>query len=510
MFFELSRNRRAVDIEQVCCEDRRSLLSCSFLHENTSPQIHSYQAIDCSGGRRSTAVSFLAPSVHAADPAYLMPTGLGGGHTDDGIQPCDPNPAAPGSITRTFLTYGKDADGVAIPPKTLRITHNTAQTVYPIMRDPNSITISKTSPVGLYDPYDPTDQEYRGYIGLRGGWQILLWAEKGRKHSCDVPLVFWNGARIGIGTDGQYLTTTSPNPLRYDPNAFRSIAPAETSGDTIPNGVVMWYRAGIAQAPNDDTEDQLAEWTIRDHDYLVNPKITARTNNQIPDNQLVTLINYDVSNVDNLYLPWRWRRRCLGGPAIQPGPGRMPIATAGKPGSTPTCYGWTGAINSINFLQTRIQEFTKATKTHQTRCSAQYFGGKGWPYYNIPKPTNDPNPPIKIPIRRQRLCTEPAQRTRLPATRRPTGRPSNTCSRAAARSRSRPPSAGREAPPDPRPGTPKSCISTGPSEREKIAFLEQNYVVTVARRACPTAPNPPRTANGCPPHPRWHYRHGRG
>ena len=42
-----------------------------------------------------TAISFFAPSVRAADPAYLMPTGLGGGHTDDGIQPFDPNPAAP-------------------------------------------------------------------------------------------------------------------------------------------------------------------------------------------------------------------------------------------------------------------------------------------------------------------------------------------------------------------------------------------------------------------------------
>ena len=65
----------------------------------------------------------------------------------------------------------------------------------------------------------------------------------------------------------------------------------------------MWYRADIAEAPNDDTEDQLAEWTIRDHGYLVNDKITAKTNEEIPDNQLVTLINYDVSNVDNLYLP---------------------------------------------------------------------------------------------------------------------------------------------------------------------------------------------------------------
>ena len=33
-----------------------------------------------------------------------------------------------------------------MPLKTLRITNNTAQTVYPIMRDPND---------GPYDPYDP-------------------------------------------------------------------------------------------------------------------------------------------------------------------------------------------------------------------------------------------------------------------------------------------------------------------------------------------------------------------
>ena len=68
-----------------------------------------------------------------------MPTGPGGGHTDDGIQPFDPSPAAPDSKTRQFLTYGVDADGNAVPLKTLRITNNTADTVYPIMRDPNSM-----------------------------------------------------------------------------------------------------------------------------------------------------------------------------------------------------------------------------------------------------------------------------------------------------------------------------------------------------------------------------------
>ena len=358
-----------------------------------------------------TAVSFLAPSVRAADPAYLMPTGLGGGHTDDGIQPFDPNPAAPGSITRKFLTYGKDADGNTVPIKTLRITNNTTQTIYPIMRDPNSIGIVKDSPIGLYDPYDPTNQEYRGYIGYQEGGKYYFGLKKGQSILVSIPLVFWNGARIGLGTDGQYLTTTSPNPLRYDPNAFRSIANAETSNDTIPNGVVMWYRAGIAQAPNDDTEDQLAEWTIRDHSYLVNPQITARTNNQIPDNQLVTLINYDVSNVDNLYLPVAMEATDVWVIPQSAGTGPHANRDGWKAGQDPDVFGWTGAINSINFLQTRIKQFTEGDNKTPNALLGWYFGGKGWPYYNIPNPTNDPNPPLKIPSGANVFAQSPLKNT---------------------------------------------------------------------------------------------------
>ena len=188
------------------------------------------------------------------------------------------------------------------------------------------------------------------YFGLKTGESILV----------SLPLVFWNGARIGIGTDGQYLTPSgeTPNPLRYDPNGHRSITNAQTSGDTIPNGVVMWYRANIAEAPNDDTEDQLAEWTIRDHLYLVNPQITAKTNREIPDNQLVTLINYDVSNVDNLYLPLAMEATDVWVVPQKTGTGPNANRTGWGPGSDPDIYGWTGAINTIHFLQTAIREFT--------------------------------------------------------------------------------------------------------------------------------------------------------
>ena len=165
--------------------------------------------------------------------------------------------------------------------------------------------------------------------------------------------------------------------------------------DTISNGVVMWYRAGIAEAPNDDTEDQLAEWTIRDHRYLVNREITAKTNREIPDNQLVTLINYDVSNVDNLYLPLAMEVNNVWVVPQNPGPDRIPTGMAGARPASRIIYGWTGAINTIHFLQTRIREFTAG----DNQLLGQYFGKKreGWPFYNIPNPTHYLDAPIKIP-----------------------------------------------------------------------------------------------------------------
>jgi hypothetical protein len=334
-----------------------------------------------------TAASLLAPFARAAtDP--LMPTGA------NGVQPFDPNPAAPGSLTRQFLTYGVDSDGNPIPRKTLRISNNTAQTVYPIMRDPNSNTLKGSTTVGLYDPYDPANKEYRGYIGYEEGGKYYFGLKPGQSVLVSIPLVFWNGARIGIGTDGEYLTPSGlPDPLRWDANGQRSITRAETSRDTIPNGVVMWYRAEIPQAPNDDTEDQLAEWTIRDHGYLVNREITKKTKKEIPDNQLVTLINYDVSNVDNLYLPLAMAANDVWVVPQRSGTGSTPNRTGWSPGSDPDVYGWTGAIDTINSLQTGIREFTVG----DNQLLGQYFGKEGWPFYNIPNPTNDPNAPIKIP-----------------------------------------------------------------------------------------------------------------
>ena len=465
----------------------------SFSFMNTPPKFHLFiKPPIVLAAAVLTAASLLSLSTAAsADPTYPMPTGLGGGQPDDHIQPFDPNPAAPGSITRKFLTYGKDADGNTIPPKTLRITNNTTQTVYPIMRDPNSITISETSPVGLYDPYDPSNQEYRGYIGYEDGGKYYFGLKKGHSILVSIPLVFWNGARIGVGTDGQYLISTSPNPLRYDPNSFRSIAPAETGTGTIQNGVVMWYRAGIAEAPNDDTEDQLAEWTIRDHEYLVNQRITTRTNNKIPDNQLVTLINYDVSNVDNLYLPVAMEATDVWVIPQSAGTGPNANRNGWKAGQDPDVFGWTGAINSINFLQTRIQQFTDGDKNTPNTLLGQYFGGKGWPYYNIPNPTNDPNPPLKIPSGANVFAQSPLKNT--PSSyQTPDWRTVKYMLSSGGTDPISTTIGWAGGTPDPIGSTTLHLLTSTPESREQIAFLEKKYVVTG---------RPPCLANSTPkPH----------
>ena len=260
----------------------------------------------------------------------------------DGRQPFDRDPANPGSLTRQFMTYGKDSDGDEIPLKTLRITNNTADTVFPIMRDPNAPTLKGNLAVGLYDPYDPPDKEYRGYIGYKQGGQLLLRPEKGRKHyrASAAGLLEWSAASASVPTASPLHTDVLPNPLRYDPNSQRSITTAcgnlRCPGDTIPNGVVMWYRAEPPRAPTDDAEDQLAEWTIRDHVYLVNDDITRKTNDEIP--------GQSIGHADQLRcLQCRQPlsaagdggERRLGGCRKKPGDRRIRTGMAGSRGRTP-------------------------------------------------------------------------------------------------------------------------------------------------------------------------------
>ncbi|MBN8249290.1 MAG: hypothetical protein J0L84_17825, partial [Verrucomicrobia bacterium] len=316
----------------------------------------------------------------AGEKRYPMPT------TDT---PLDPAPLDPvRSLVQKLLVYAADTDGNAIPVKALTIRNNTGYTIFPVLRDGNEAETAKDSGIGQYDPYDPVRQEYRGYVGYQGtDNQFYFGLRPGGTITLRVPLVFWNGARMGIVTDGRYLAPVAgaPNPLHYDPNSRRVIVAAEHSDPRNPappdpkaEGVVMWYHSQLV-APALDSPDQLLEWTIRDREYLSNPQITARTQNRIPANERVTLINYDVSYVDNMFLPVAMEALDVPVPA-------PPVPFQQNRGP----FGWIGSIATPQDLQSKIRAFTAPNN----KLLGTYFGTNGWPTYNVPP---DPLGEVKVP-----------------------------------------------------------------------------------------------------------------
>jgi hypothetical protein len=342
---------------------------------------------------------FLAsPAANAEDKPIAMPDRA----------KFDPNPSAAGSETSKAVQYGvarKDGAAVKIPDRTMRITNNAGYTVYPIIRARNSTLVTDGNgkdlvpKIGVYDPFDDADVEYRGFIGYQGEDKKYYYGlRKGETIEVTLPVVFWNAGRMGIETGGEYLLhnqTKKPNPLRMDQNAALSITKAK-AGDTKGSGVVMWYKALDKDmvAPADDTEDQLVEWTIRDHGFLTDPATAKFSRNQIPDTQLLNLVNYDVSNVDSLYLPVSmqvvdaWMVDQIKGDAT---------GKNWKPGSHPNKLGWTGSTMDEEKLQKQLRRFVEGDKNNPNTLLGQYFGGRGWPYYNFQTGDLSKIKKVKIP-----------------------------------------------------------------------------------------------------------------
>lgn len=319
----------------------------------------------------------------------------------------DTNPSAPNSKTSEVLTYGiaRSPEGtVKIPERTLRITNNAKYTVFPIIRARNSTLVVDGKgdpvepPIGIYDPFDPADVEFRGFIGYQGSDKKFYYGlNPNQTIEITLPVVFWNAGRMGIEAGGDFLLHNQsklPNPLRMDQNAVLSITKAKV-GDKGP-GVVMWYRALDKDmvAPADDTEDQLVEWTIRDHSFLTNPATMKRSRGQIPENQMLSLINYDVSNVDSLYLPVSM---AVGDAWMVP---QIKGDKEGKgwiSGSHPNKLGWTGSVMDEVKLQQKLRAFVEGDEANPNKLLGQYFGGRGWPYYNFETGDLSKIKKVKIP-----------------------------------------------------------------------------------------------------------------
>jgi len=264
--------------------------------------------------------------------------------------------------------------------KTITIINTSNETVYPIIEDKNNAAAYQKG--SIYDPIDPNNQDYRGYIGYKALDGVnTLGLPKGASITISIPLVFWDASRMDITTDPTYITTTlkegdpiTNNPFQY--YKFTGDGPGQTKRLWVPaldssakNGMVMWYHAPIPRSPNDDAPSQLAEFTIRDpYQLTLNPNLDPKT--------LGPLINYDVSYVDSMVLPVAMEATDVPIPNV--------------PTATPQAFGWTGAAQMTKTLQDAIGNFT--SNDPSLNGLGQYFGGKGWPKFIIPTTTT-----IKVP-----------------------------------------------------------------------------------------------------------------
>jgi hypothetical protein len=194
-----------------------------------------------------------------------------------------------------------------VPQKLFTITNNSSdkQTIYPFLYTPNNSQ--------LYDPIDANNQEYREYIGYTQNGKTYLGLPYGKSITINVPLVFWNGGRADIAIDEANLIPTpnnvnTLNPFQFYYNSTMYVGSDGVISSTDKNGVILYYREnnpGNPHDPNPAAAGQLIEWTIRDKDFLTKVNTYDQQNNigTIPSSELTTLINYDVSYVDDLIAP---------------------------------------------------------------------------------------------------------------------------------------------------------------------------------------------------------------
>lgn len=203
-----------------------------------------------------------------------------------------------------------------IPMKTITLHNSSNLTIYPILEDANS-SAAKDKVTGLYDPYDPLNQEYRGYIGYKdpATGKFYLGLRPGETFTFSVPLVFWDAGRMHITTDGQYIITPTgvanpfPNPFKYyDIDPFSKVETKRYMEDTSIDGSmgrILWYHAraktsGDAEQIGLDAPTQLTEFTIRDP---IMGDTNYKTHDEIATSEKQVLVNYDVSYVDSIVLP---------------------------------------------------------------------------------------------------------------------------------------------------------------------------------------------------------------
>jgi hypothetical protein len=101
--------------------------------------------------------------------------------------------------------------------KTITITNNSpTQTIYPFLEGQDTRwDLAKYAGTGAFDPFDPSTQEYRGYLGYAQSGTNYAGLPPNSSITITVPLVFWDSGRLIFSTDGtdQFQTYGAANPL---------------------------------------------------------------------------------------------------------------------------------------------------------------------------------------------------------------------------------------------------------------------------------------------------------
>ncbi len=98
--------------------------------------------------------------------------------------------------------------------KTITITNNSTQSLYAFLEGEDSRqAIAPYQGTSAFDPYDPADQEYRGYIGYTDGTTDYAGLPPLSSITITVPLAFWDSGRVIFSTDGadQFSTAGGDN-----------------------------------------------------------------------------------------------------------------------------------------------------------------------------------------------------------------------------------------------------------------------------------------------------------
>ena len=103
--------------------------------------------------------------------------------------------------------------------KTITITNNDpTKYLYAFLEGENTRqAVGQYAGTAAFDPYDPSNQEYRGYVGFSQGGTNYAGLPPMTSITITVPLAFWDSGRIIFSTDGAdqfqtYGTTASGAP----------------------------------------------------------------------------------------------------------------------------------------------------------------------------------------------------------------------------------------------------------------------------------------------------------